>query len=105
MAHDMEVVPAQDRKTVFVVGLGMVGIGEWPNHSMLFVRRRSLFPMLLLARTPHSVSRHKPAFPPYRWLSKVDTDLQCLAFIEKLLNLDERQEYRIITCGEEMHRE
>ncbi|KAK7449733.1 hypothetical protein VKT23_013208 [Stygiomarasmius scandens] len=40
-----------DRKTIFVVGLGMVGI----------------------------------------------------AFIEKLLNLDENKKYRIITCGEENH--
>jgi hypothetical protein len=26
------------------------------------------------------------------------------AFIEKLLNLDETLKYRIVTCGEEMHR-
>lgn len=28
MAQDMEVVPANERKTIFVVGLGMVGIGK-----------------------------------------------------------------------------
>jgi hypothetical protein len=27
------------------------------------------------------------------------------AFIEKLMNLDEEQRYRIVTCGEEMHRQ
>ncbi|EKM57614.1 uncharacterized protein PHACADRAFT_182112 [Phanerochaete carnosa HHB-10118-sp] len=47
----VDVVPPEQRKTVFVVGLGMVGI----------------------------------------------------AFIEKLLNLDTRMKYKVVTCGEEMH--
>ncbi|KAG8720339.1 hypothetical protein FRC09_009734, partial [Ceratobasidium sp. 395] len=47
----LEDVPAVDRKTIMVVGLGMVGI----------------------------------------------------AFIEKMLALDEKKRYRIVTCGEETH--
>ncbi|TFK51421.1 nitrite reductase [Heliocybe sulcata] len=48
---DSTTTQAQQRKTIFVAGLGMVGI----------------------------------------------------AFIEKLMNLDEAMHYRIVTCGEEMH--
>lgn len=65
-----DVTPHEARKTVFVVGLGMVGIGE-----PCFLRVYSV------ANQPWHV-----------------------AFIEKLLNLDTSMKYRIVTCGEEMHR-
>ena len=56
-----------DVKTVFVVGLGMVGIGEsWSRSG------------------------------EKRWIDRQ------IAFIEKLLNLDEAGRYRVVTCGEEV---
>lgn len=55
---------------MFVVGLGMVGIG---TQTELVSLRRALLTAYL-------------------------------AFIEKLLNLDVSMQYRVVTCGEEVHR-
>ncbi len=60
-----------ERKTIVVVGLGMVGIGE--SHGQRECRK---------------------SFLTGRFL----------AFIEKLLDLDTENRYRIVTCGEEVHR-
>lgn len=66
----VDVIPAEGRKIVFVVGLGMVGIGM------------SVVPIVRACSSPCNA-----------------------AFIEKLLNLDTKMKYRVVTCGEEMHRE
>jgi nitrite reductase (NAD(P)H) len=58
------------RKVIFVVGLGMVGIGQ----------------SLIAAALSHDFQL-----------------IECPAFIEKLLNLDEEQKLYIVTAGEEPH--
>ena len=63
------VVAPEQRKTVFVVGLGMVGIGG----SVTYVHALQFLTII------------------------------CVAFIEKLLNLDVSMQYRVVTCGEEVH--
>ena len=61
-----------DVQTIVVVGLCMVGIGEY----------RLIF-------------KHLPV---------TDGNEDVLAFIGKVLSLDTSRRYRIVTCGEEVHR-
>ena len=61
-----------DVQTIVVVGLGMVGIGEY---------------CLILISLPGA-----------------DGDGDIPAFIGKVLSLDASRRYRIVTCGEEVHR-
>ena len=61
-----------DVQTIVVVGLGMVGIGEY---------------RLMLKSIPGT-----------------DGDEDVAAFIGKLLSLDTSRRYRVVTCGEEVHR-
>lgn len=53
--------------------------------------------------------RGRPGHGRHRWVCSFChvycTLTACAAFIEKVLNLDERGQYRIVTCGEEEHRE
>ena len=86
MTLPVSLTAMSSRKTIFVAGLGKVGIGTCALPESHYSRFVPIFSLLFLS------------------CKRVADRTNGTAFIEKLLNLDHSGKYRIVTCGEEIYR-